>query len=350
MDNQIYLKLSSRHKATNTGCPNSFCVSLPNTIPNIFPSASSAQPIRDIALEVVEVTMTGLQNIPAGVFFVFNKTANSTHWTKHSFPFDSCYCPAISDLVDHLNAVFPDWQKLKFVYDATENRVKYEFGLHAIEKAALDCSFLLLPSTVAAKLGFAVPNLKSEGPSFSRLPLYPENSEVNEVPIVCDFGRCPSAVPVCEVTVSTEFVNDEASDAFFNARALEVMQKVVDDDEDYSFESQARFAPNITSCMNMIEVSLQQQNLSARPSILKPPHYERLEDESVISHLNLNHLDLSRIKPNDLIILKPDQPNGILCNLKSNRVLISLKDVTGLSVPFDPAGVTELILRISAGL
>ena len=350
MDSHFYLKLSSRYRATYTGCPSSFCVSLPTTIPNIFPSANSALPIRDISLEVIEVALTGLQNIPAGVLFVFNKTTTATHWTKHTFPFDSCYCPTVTSLVTHLNSVFPDWFKMKFVYDPSEKRVKYEFSLHFMEKAVLDCSFLMLPATIAAKLGFSVPSLKSESPSFARLPLYPESYAVNEIPVVCDFGRCPDSNPICDVTVSVEFVNSAASDALVSAVQLEVMQKIVDDQEDYAFNAQARFEPNLGSCMNIIEVSFQQQNLAPTPSFLQPPNYERLKNEAVVSRLNMSHLNLSNIKPNDLIILKPDPPNAILCNLKSNRVLIKLKDVTGFSVPFDPAGETELLIRISPGL
>ena len=354
----MYLKLSSRYKETTTSCPNSFCVTIPNTIPNIFPSSSSALPVRDIALEVVEVVMTGLRNCPAGTIFLFKKMPTLQYWSRFAFHYGSTYCATVADLVDHLNEAISAAQlelfkdQFKFTYDTSRSRVKYEFQCSHVEKAALDCAFLVIPAVIAAKMGFSVPTLNSDESAFTKLALYPVSYPLDEIPMVCNFPRCPTSVPTCDIAINTELLEGAEAELFRAQNELLVKQRLLSqsDSEDYTFESYAHFAPNMGSSMNLIEVQLQQQNLSATPPFLKPPNYERKEDKAVICRLNLSQLDRANIKPNDMIVLKPELPNGILCKLKSNRVLISLRDVNGFAVPFDPEGETDIIVRVAAVL
>ena len=155
---EVYLSLSSRHRTTNEGCVASFCVDMPRTIPHILPSSASSTPVSTIAVEVCEVTMTGLLNVAAGSIFIFRKKTGIENWVEEKYSYEKKYCKSVDDLLTHLNAVLPK-PKLQLAWNEETGHVQVNYHMEFEEKSESDAAVLLVDTTLASKLGFTPPNL-----------------------------------------------------------------------------------------------------------------------------------------------------------------------------------------------
>ena len=354
LDGQAYISLSSNDRQDGDGCVNSFCICMPQTIPHIFPNSASSTAISEIALQVVEVSMSGMLNLAPGSIFVFRKKTAIEQWTTERYMYDAAHCKTIDDLLQHLNAVLPE-DTLRITWNRDRTRIRLHYFLNLIEKAESDVCVVLLSTTLASKLGFTVPNLTASPKAYSKFIIYPDNYSF-DVDIACNVSDCMPDQLNCEVVVDTVLV--PGSPAAVAAKVITERQRTENfmevsrgnRDLTHSKDIEAKYEPSMGSGMTLMELHLRQANMKPKPSFVKSPHYVKHDDSAVVARLDLSQKNVDHIKPTDTIILKPNDPSGVICNLQDSKVLIQLKDASGTPVPFDSSGEINVLMRLHASL
>lgn len=349
LENQVHISLSSKQRTNSGDCINGWCSSMPLTIPNIFPSDVTSEPVSDIALQVVEVSLSGVLNLNPGSIHIFNKRTGIEVWDKEQYSYEAEYCETVDDLISHINEVLPD--KLRLSLNENRTKVRINYKIASTEKAQIDCSVLLINTNLASKLGFRVPNLQSTNKTHSKFLLYPETYPINEVDINCTIPRCSNLQPTCSVAVNAEVIagTPGAADAG-RVNATSFMANLIGDLNDLDTFIEGKYRPSVGAGLELLELEIRQANLQARPGYLKSPRFARQNDSAVVSRLDLSSRNVNSIKPTDTISLRPNEPLGIICSLKSSSIFMQLSDVNGQAVSFDKFGEILVIVKLTSAL
>ena len=223
---------------------------------------------------------------------------------------------------------------LRFFWNDTRDRIKIRYQLDATQKARIDSSILVLNTTLASKLGFAVPNLQCTNKSHTKIALYPDAFDVKNVDINCTLPRCSTMQTSCAITVNAEILpGSPAEETAAEISANQTMANLVRDLTDLDKEIEGYFKPGIGSGLESMELELKQPDLLPEPWYLKSPSYERKRDSAIVARLDLSQRNVNTIKPSDVLCLQPNEPFGIMCSLRSSQVFIRLTDSNGNSVP-----------------
>ena len=320
----FFLQINSSAKVKNEDTPSNFHIELPSRL-----HAAQNQDNTRICFQIVHVNFQGLWFLDSQRLKI-KKTIISpslpsldTELTLDGGNY------TLDTLLASINLLASDLFKLQRTHDSVTGQEHIQLinllpKTPGIYSTILDMSFAL-----ASVLGFVLPVIKHDTPPFPRIGF---------LLFGCDDDNSASTASAAPSTTfkhcSLDGINIPTFTPFIDTQGKNIV-------------FQGNYPPSLQNNLSQLAIDISSDYLLASPTILRNPNYGSFTSHHTLAFFHPHWNTLLKPSIPTTITLFPTVHQSVWLKFHSKLINLKIKDISGNLLPINPAGQTQLILKVT---